>query len=237
MVSDCITYQNSGYFSKLINDYLNENDTLRTLYNRFPTIENFGLQIEEKQRQFPLKNRIALKEQLQQQYQNFSISDSTQLNINLLEKENTFTVTTGHQLNLFTGPIYFIYKIVATIKLCKQLKAAYPDFNFVPVYWMATEDHDFEEINHFIYKGKKISWNKNSKGPVGRLTNEGLDKVFEEFSNMLPSSLAANDLQKLFTVAYLQHDNLAEATRFLVNELFKNYGLVIVDGDDKKLKE
>ena len=113
MVSDCITYQNSGYFSKLINDYLNENDTLRTLYNRFPTIENFGLQIEEKQRQFPLKNRIALKEQLQQQYQNFSISDSTQLNINLLEKENTFTVTTGHQLNLFTGPIYFIYKIVS----------------------------------------------------------------------------------------------------------------------------
>ncbi|TDA74551.1 bacillithiol biosynthesis BshC, partial [Halomonas marinisediminis] len=74
-------------------------------------------------------------------------SELTQKNIQLLKEENTFTVTTGHQLNLFTGPLYFLYKIVSTINLCEQLKTEFPKQNFVPIYWMATEDHDFEEIN------------------------------------------------------------------------------------------
>jgi hypothetical protein len=53
-------------------------------------------------------------------------------NINLLLAEDTFTVTTGHQLNIFAGPLYFIYKIVTAIKLSRQLKEAFPDKNFVP---------------------------------------------------------------------------------------------------------
>jgi uncharacterized protein YllA (UPF0747 family) len=81
----------------------------------------------------------------------------TQQNIEALNNSNTFTVTTGHQLNLFSGPLYFLYKIISTINLTTELKAKYPTYNFVPIYWMATEDHDFEEINYFNFK-------KNSDG-------------------------------------------------------------------------
>lgn len=237
MPTDCITYQNSGYFSTLIIDYLNEKQEVQSLYHRFPKIENFLPQIEEKSKNFDSKNRKILVDSLIKQSENLDTSELTLTNINLLNNSNTFTITTGHQLNLFTGPLYFIYKIVSTINLCKELKLAYPEYNFIPVYWMATEDHDFEEINHFKFKGKKITWNKTSKGPVGRLSTEGLNEIFEYFSTELGLGENATFLKDLFKKSYLQNGNLAEATRFLVNELFKNQGLVIIDGDDKSLKQ
>ena len=236
MPTDCISYQKSGYFSKLIVDYLDEKPEIQSLYHRFPTVENFDSQIKEKTKNYSLNNRLILVEALKHQNTNFPISEGTQTNIELLKLEKTFTITTGHQLNLFTGPAYFIYKIASTINLCKQLKEKYSDYNFVPVYWMATEDHDFEEINHFNLKDKKIKWERESFGPVGRLSTEGLNEVFEEFSQAIGIGENAKYLKEIFQKSYLEHSNLADATRFLANELFSEEGLVIIDGDDKKLK-
>jgi len=236
MPTDCISYQTSGYFSKLIQDYLDQKPELTSFYNHFPTLENFEKQIAEKQANFDNANRIPLVETLEKQYQKIEISDATKQNIALLAHSNTFTVTTGHQLNLFSGPLYFLYKIISTINLTKELKSKYPAHNFVPIYWMATEDHDFEEINYFNFKGKKFRWNKESTGPVGRLSTEGLAEFFEIYSLELGSSTNANVLKKLFEEAYLKHENLADATRFLANSLFANYGLVILDADDANLK-
>jgi bacillithiol synthase len=237
MPNDCVTYQKSGYFSKLMNDYLDEKTNLKALYNRFPKLENFSGQIQEKQNNFPLENRKILVDSLRNQYQKFETSDATFNNLQLLNESNTFTITTGHQLNLFTGPLYFLYKIVSVINLTKELKKIHPEYNFVPVYWMATEDHDFEEINYFNFKGKKIKWDRESHGPVGRLSTEGLNEVFDLFSKELGLRDNANYLKELFKNAYLKHENLAKATRFLVNELFGTEGLVIIDGDDKELKK
>jgi len=234
---DCISYQKSGFFSKLIVDYLDENENLKSLYHRSPKIENFKLQIEEKKRNFPKENRAILVSSLENQYQKPETSEATRSNIQLLKDENTFTITTGHQLNLFTGPLYFLYKIVSVINLCKKLKKEYPENNFVPIYWMATEDHDFEEINHFNFKGKKISWKKDSSGPVGRLSTEGLESVFELFEKELGTGNNAAYLKNLFEKSYLEHTSLADATRYLANELFKEYGLVIIDGDRSDLKK
>lgn len=236
MPTDCISFQSSGYFSKLMQDYLDQKTELKPLYNNFPTLENFEKQIAEKASNFDNNNRIALVETLKKQYENIDISESTQQNITLLALENTFTITTGHQLNLFTGPLYFLYKIISTINLTKELKSKYPSYNFVPIYWMATEDHDFEEINYFNFKGKKIRWNAESTGPVGRLSTKGLEDLFEVYSKELGSSSNANTLKDLFEEAYLKHENLADATRFLANSLFSNYGLVIIDADDAELK-
>ncbi|WP_344816211.1 bacillithiol biosynthesis cysteine-adding enzyme BshC [Flavobacterium cheonanense] len=238
MPSDCITYQNSGYFTKLMIDYLDETSELKPFYNHFPKIENFKSQIEEKSSNFnSYGKRQVLVSELERQYQNFNVSKTTLNNIELLNDSNTFTITTGHQLNLFTGPLYFLYKIVSTINLCKQLKKEFPEHNFVPIYWMATEDHDFDEINYFNYQGKVFRWNRESSGPVGRLSTEGLDKVFDLFSKEIGTSNNANFLKKLFENAYLKHSNLADATRYLANELFQNEGLVIIDGDSIELKK
>ncbi|MEO0037298.1 MAG: putative cysteine ligase BshC [Bacteroidota bacterium] len=237
MPTDCISYQESGYFSKLIVDYLDEKSELKPFYNRFPKIENFKDQIAEKQQNLPEANRQIIVAELEKQYINFDISEATQKNIHLLNSKNTFTITTGHQLNLFTGPLYFIYKIVSTINICKQLKETYPNQDFVPVYWMASEDHDFDEINYFNFKNNKIQWKKDSKGPVGRLTTSGLEELHDTFTKELGTSENAKYLIDLFTKSYLEHSNLTAATRYLANELFKEEGLVILDGDSVALKK
>ena len=236
MLIEYISFQETGYFSKFICDYVNQENVLSSLYNRFPSLENFDAQIQEKQASFNIENRTILSEALTKQYEGLKVSNKTQFHIDVLKDENTFTVTTGHQLNLFTGPLYFLYKIVSTINLTKQLKQTYPNYNFVPVYWMATEDHDFEEINYFNFRGKKIRWNRPSSGAVGELDTNGLRDVFEVFAKEIGAGVNAELLKSLFKNAYIKHDNLADATRFLANELFGEHGLVIVDANTKTLK-
>lgn len=236
MPSDCISYQESGYFTPLMVDYLNQSATVQSLYNNFPNFEGFRLQIAQKQQSYSIENRTVLVEELKKQYSHLNAPESLK-NIELLANKNTFTITTGHQLNLFTGPLYFLYKIITAINLCKELKEQFPEQNFVPIYWMATEDHDFEEINFFNYQGKKIRWNKETSGPVGRLSTEGLDKVYEVFAQEIGQSQNAEQVKKWFEEAYLKHDNLADATRYLAHELFGKYGLVILDADRASLKE
>jgi len=232
-----VTFKNTGYFSKIICDYLEEKESVQNFYNHFPDINGFKKQIALRKGKNNMLDRNLLVQMLRAQYKNISISPGTKNNIELLQKENTFTITTGHQLNLFTGPLYFLYKIISTINLTAQLNKEFPENNFVPIYWMATEDHDFEEIQYFNFKGKKIKWDRKAAGAVGRLDTKGLDEVFNTFSKELGTSKNAEAIKALFKRSYLEHNNLADATRFLANELFGAYGLVILDADDKELKK
>lgn len=232
-----IPFKKTGFFSKMMIDYLDKSSSLDEFYNNFPEINGYQNQIHEKKSSFTLESRKALVDALKKQYHGFAMSELTTQNIDLLKQENTFTITTGHQLNLFTGPLYFLYKILSAINLCESLKVEFPDQNFVPIYWMATEDHDFDEINFFNFQGKKVSWNRNVGGAVGRFSTDGLQNVFEVFTHHLGNSKNATFLKNLFSKAYLEHNTLTEATRFLANELFAEYGLIIVDGDDEQLKQ
>jgi bacillithiol synthase len=232
-----IPFQETGYFSKLICDYLDEKTELSDFYGNYPDIKGLKNQLDLKKTTFNTQSRNLLVKVLKQQYQHITTSNTTIQNIELLSTNNTFTITTGHQLNIFTGPLYFLYKICTTINLTMTLKKEFPTHNFVPVYWMATEDHDFEEINFFNFKEKKIVWNRESNGAVGRLKTANFDIVCNEFSKLTGNSNNANYLKELFQNSYLKHDNLTDATRYLVNELFKNYGLVIIDGDNAQLKK
>lgn len=237
MPTDCISFRDTNYFSSFICDYLDQKPELQQFYNRFPKLESFKAQIDEKLESGILEeNRNVLFKALSQQYADIKISELTKVNIKSLKDSNTFTITTGHQLNLFTGPLYFLYKIISTINLTKQLKTAYPNYNFVPIYWMASEDHDFEEINYFNFKGKKIQWNSNQTGAVGHFNTKGLDEVLKIISSEFGDGRYAEQLKEWFKGAYLKHDNLADATRYLANELFGDYGLVILDSDHRDLK-
>ncbi|MGB7841609.1 MAG: bacillithiol biosynthesis cysteine-adding enzyme BshC [Salinimicrobium sp.] len=244
MFKHSLSYHETRYFSSLMTDYLDNKENVRQFYNRFPNLENFEKQIEEKKQNFSshsASKRAILVENLQEQYREIDISEATSSNINLLKQENTFTVTTGHQLNLFTGPLYFLYKIISAINLATELKSAYPDYNFVPVYWMATEDHDFEEINFFNLHGKKFHWSPPASeaddGPVGELPTNGLQNLLELFSAEIGNSQNAQQLKKWFEQAYLEHTNLADATRSIANALFGRYGLVILDANRRSLKQ
>ncbi|MEZ4778746.1 MAG: bacillithiol biosynthesis cysteine-adding enzyme BshC [Flavobacteriaceae bacterium] len=232
-----ISYPDTGYFSKLMCDYLAKEESTSAFYHRFPELENFEAQLEEKQQSVRSQSRTTLLKQLKKQYESCTPSEATLQNIEALQEDTTFTITTGHQLNLFTGPLYFLYKIFDAINLSEQLNKTYPKYHFVPIYWMATEDHDFEEINYFNFKGKKLSWNRSSGGAVGELSTEGLHEVFDILQQEWGGSKNAKELLHLFSESYLKHNSLADATRHLANELFKDYGLVIIDGNDAALKK
>lgn len=219
---DCqyLPLASTGQFSPLFLDYLDQKDSLQPFYNQFPTLPAFQRQLDG--RTFDAQNRPVLVDALERQYRHIV----NKPNVSALLQPNTFTVTTGHQLNIFTGPLYIIYKLITTIKLAKQLKAAYPAYNFVPVYWMASEDHDFAEINHFSLFGKNYAWQTEQRGAVGRMNPQELKTLFGQ----IPEKLT------LFEDAYFKHDTLANAVRYYINELFGAEGLVCLDADDAALK-
>ncbi|MBT3611881.1 MAG: bacillithiol biosynthesis cysteine-adding enzyme BshC [Flavobacteriales bacterium] len=235
MKVDEISYQETSKFSNLVLDYLKKDEKLKPHVNHFPTLENFEKQIAEKK--MHSIDRVVLVDVLNKQNARLSLSEESKLNIESLKENSTFTITTGHQLCLFTGPLYFLYKIISTINLVEQLEEKYPNNNFVPVFWMATEDHDFQEINHIHLFGKKIAWNSKQSGAVGRMNLDGFENLLTDLKSVLGISENADKLISLFEKSYLNHDNLADATRYLINELFGKYGLIILDGDDKRLKE
>ncbi|MBC2840156.1 bacillithiol biosynthesis cysteine-adding enzyme BshC [Robiginitalea sp. SC105] len=236
MRKEGIPFKDTGFFSGLINDYLEASPGLEPFYGRYPGLPSFREQLLEKLDAYPEDHRRILCDVLEEQYRGMELSKATRGHLGALADSATVTVVTGHQLNLFTGPLYFHYKIASTIALCRQLQAAYPDHIFVPVYWMATEDHDFEEINHFNFKGKEFRWNRESGGPVGRMATDGLEELAGQFAQDLGPGQYARELRELFESAYLEQPSLAAATRFLVNRLFGREGLVILDADDPRLK-
>ncbi len=209
-------------FSKLLIQYLAGDSSLQSLYGHEPKLASFAAQIDEK-KSFSQSNRNVLVQVLRDQYQ--ALGDVP--NIATLADEKTFTVTTGHQLNLFTGPLYVIYKLVSTINLARKLKETHPDYHFVPVYWMATEDHDWDEINHFHWYGKKYEWNTDQTGAVGRFSLTG----FGDFLSQLPDSI------ELFEKAYREGKTLAQAVQMYVHALFGADGLLCLDADDVRLKQ
>ncbi len=221
-----LPFEQTNAFTPFFLDFIAQKEGLKKFYHRFPEKNAFADQIEEKAKNYSANNRAVLTKVIQQQYQTLTISEAVTHNLTSLADTKTFTVTTGHQLNIFTGPLYFIYKIVAVINACKQLKVQYPDYNFVPVYWMASEDHDYDEIKSFRLYGKKYSWETKQQGAVGRFHT----KDFKQLLSEVPGAI------ELFKKAYTQHDNLADAVRYYVNELFGDEGLVVVDGDDAELK-
>lgn len=220
-----ISLGETGQFSPIFLDYISKKESVSEFYQHYPAVENFEKQIALK-KSFPKANRIKLETVLNQQYGALDMSPKLRENIRSLASDNTFTVTTGHQLNIFTGPLYFIYKIVTVIDACRQLKERYPDCNFVPVYWAASEDHDFEEISYFYLYGQKYVWQTEQKGAVGRFKPHSLSEVLDKLPQRIP----------IFEKAYLDQSNLADAVRFYVNELFGHEGLVMVDGDHPELK-
>lgn len=234
MDAQYIDYEDTHSFSKAVIRYIQQDESLKPFYNEPANLNGFKALLHKKK---VTANRELLHTTLFKQYE--TINDKSflvQHNLEQLKKENTFTVTTGHQLNIFTGPLYFIFKIVTAINLAKDLKKAFPDKNFVPVYWMATEDHDFAEINHTYIGGKKIEWENQVSGATGRINNQTIADALNEYKAVLGISANAEKLSKWIADAYTKHEKLADATQYLVNKLFGDYGLIIINADDTELK-
>lgn len=229
-----IPYEKTNRLPFLASRLIQSDSSLTGFYRPFQQQPDL-VHLRQLRDRFTSQNRENLVHVILQQYQH--IQDAPKTQVDTLLSPNSFTITTGHQLNLFTGPLYFLYKIIDVIHIARQWNAQKDGNTYIPIFWMASEDHDFEEINHFTVLGKTIRWSKESEGPVGRLSTEGLDRVLKIWKQHLGNQPHVKDLQDLFEQSYCRHSNLADATRFLVHQLFGSYGLVIVDGDDARLKQ
>lgn len=233
-ITDC-SYQHNNLINKLCFDYLNKNTNLESFYNRFPSIENFGAQITEKQNNYT--NREVLVEGLKQQYSTTKLSTLASTNLELLAQPNSFTVTTGHQLVALGGPLYTLYKTISVIKLTKQLAQKYPEYNFIPVFWLASEDHDFEEIQSTYAFGSTLKIkNANSGGPVGRFSTELYSEVLKELPSIFGNTQKANQALQLIQKAFAK-PTLSDAFIDLITNLFSDYGLLVIDGDNEAFKK
>lgn len=229
-----IPFQDIESIPTLIKDYLDQK--IFGFEDDLFSDQNFAKKFEAKKQRFTDAQREILANTLKFQTKGLNLSDNQQLNLQKLSLNNTFTVTTGHQLNLFTGPLFFVYKILQTIKTADYLNQKFPEQNTVPIFWMASEDHDFAEINHFRTTENYFEIRSNAGGPVGEIEIED-DHFISEFESEFKDSVFGTELFLMMQRAYKKGHTLAQATRILVHELFAEYGLLILDGNDVRLKE
>lgn len=215
--------------------YANEDPQMRPFYKYDVTLNAFEKVIADKQKD--TINRKVLVKVLEEQYAKYKTSKKVKDNIAALGDDNTFTIITAHQPSLFTGPLYYILKIVSCINLAKELNTQYPDYRFIPVFVTGGEDHDFEEVNHTHLFGKTITWNNDENGSVGMMKTASMADALTQLKDILGNhSENAQYLAELMETAHTKHKKYADATIHVVNELFKEDGLVVAGMNHKDLK-
>lgn len=226
----------TGCFSSLIKDYLSNKESA-SQFIKYPfDFAQFDQLIKDKAANYQT-DRDLLSNVIKDQYQHHDTTQAVEENIELLKQRNTFTVTTAHQPVLFTGPLFFIYKVMGAVNTAQMLSDHYPDYNFVPVYWMGSEDHDFEEINHTYINGEPVSWQNDEGGSVGRMSTGRISQTIQQLEEMLQDKDGrADEMIQLFREAYEKYSRFDQATHYLVDHLFNSFGLVIIIGDDLRLK-
>ncbi|MFT4678871.1 MAG: bacillithiol biosynthesis cysteine-adding enzyme BshC [Flavobacteriales bacterium] len=219
--------------SPLIHSYLSGDPILDVFHNGLPSHKNIKRLSTD--RDFPDEVRKVLADILRLQYSGFTVSQKVEDNLHALTLPTSRTITTGHQLCLSMGPFYMISKVCSAIALASRMNDFDDSKVYIPVFWMATEDHDFEEINHLFLFNKKVEWARNDTGAVGRMSTKGIAQAVNEMAGILGADFAESDIGKLISESY-EEINLARATRRLFNSLFGDYGLLIIDGDSRALK-
>ena len=217
--------------SPLVRAYLSEEKSIRHLYEHEFSLDGFADAIEKKK---SFSHRTVLADVLTQQYHALPRHEKTLANIELLREENTFTITAAHQPALFLGPLFNLFKISGTIVTARLLKEKYPQYNFVPVFWLGSEDHDKEELCHTFVDETKIDWQTEQTGAVGRFSLERLREKVEELKTL--THIESHPLLDVLDTALSRTKNFGQLTQFLATELFKDFGLVVLNSDDANLK-
>ncbi|MEO8721336.1 MAG: bacillithiol biosynthesis cysteine-adding enzyme BshC [Ginsengibacter sp.] len=222
-------------FSEIVTDYISEASTIKDFYDHPVSVEGIKSVIAERKKF--ATNRKLLAGQFDLQYKNFSDCNAVHSNINALLSENTFTVCTAHQPNIFTGHLYFVYKILHTIKLADVLKKELPEYNFVPVFFVGSEDADLEELNHVVIEGVKYKWETTQTGAVGRMiVDDNLINLIEKIAGRLLVEKFGETVVELLKKCFTKNSTIQEATFLFVHHLFKQYGLLVLLPDSAALK-
>jgi bacillithiol biosynthesis cysteine-adding enzyme BshC len=226
-----IDWNKTGLLSPLISDYLAQKKELARLYKYPFSYSSFSEVIGDKSKDNT--DRKLLVDVLKSQYAKLPVHDKVNRNIELLWSDKTFTVVASHQPVLFLGPLYNIYKIASAIQLATGLKGDYPQYDFVPVFWLGSEDHDTEELNHVYINGNKIEWKEAGSGASGRWKTDTLKPLLEQLKSTNSDQVIINLLEN----GLKQFSTFGRLTQYLVHELFKEHGLIVIDQNDAGFKK
>ncbi len=231
-----ISHKDSPFFNKMVLDFLAEKESILPFSGPKMTRENLLGKIKKKKQTYH-QDRNALADVLTKQAADLELSNLQQNNIDLLRKSNTFCFTTAHQINLFTGPLYCIYKALHAIRLAEEAKIEFPDYNFVPVFWIHTEDHDIDEMDHFYLFGKQIKWKHDFQGASGQLASNNLEELIKEVEAALGDNEHANDIVEQLRKHFLLDRPYGKSAAAFLSFLFKEKGLLVLDQHDEDLKK
>lgn len=231
-----ISYKQTGLFSHLMVDYLDQVPPLRPFFEFENTWDGFDAAL--KSRQTFNTNREALVQHLNLQYEGLNPNEKVKANIQSLSLSTTFTVITAHQPNLLTGPLYFFYKIIHAIRLADDAEKRHPGFKFVPVYYMGNEDADLDELGHFIINGEKFNWETKQTGAVGHMKiDDALIRLITRVDGQIRVLPHGAELMDRLKRIFQKGKRIQQAMLELVNELFGEFGLVVMIADSALMKK
>jgi bacillithiol biosynthesis cysteine-adding enzyme BshC len=188
-------------------------------------------------------HRPELVEILRRQNQRFGCGTKTLDTIDSLGEEKSFVIVTGQQAGLLTGPLLTIYKTLTVLKMAEQLSQKH-EYRFIPVFWVVSDDHDFEEVNHVygidgentIRKIEYATFAKQEGRSIGKiLLDEGFEQFFDECVHSLRDTEFKASILDMVREAYVEGQSLSDGFCRLMAKLFREYGLVIVDPLDPEL--
>ena len=220
-----------NFYPEIITDYLSGELKSKNIIDWDYSLEQLSI---NKNQEYSSKIRTVVHQSFLKQYAGFELTEKEAANIDLFSKEATSTVTTGHQLMLLGGSMFFYTKIIDVIKLAKQLSTV--ENPVLPIFWLASEDHDYQEISSINLFGKKISCPGENKGPVGRIPKAHFVSFLQDINNILGEGEDFFRIKEIINKAFSLGENLSQITRLFVRELFKEEGLLILDADAKELK-
>jgi bacillithiol synthase len=171
-LAQSFSLSHTGLYPSTLRKYLAQDPALTEFYGKFPLGASELISQMKLRAGYPAAQRETLATDWQDQYtrdlgEKYEGQDVIAKQLDLLQKDTTYTVTTGHQLVLYTGELYFIYKIASTIALACELNNAQSENHVIPVYWMSTEDHDYDEIATLHIDTEAYTWLTDERGPVG----------------------------------------------------------------------
>ncbi|MFI5263558.1 MAG: bacillithiol biosynthesis cysteine-adding enzyme BshC [Candidatus Kapaibacterium sp.] len=246
----------SRHYSRIARDYI-------TAFDQTPVRQFFPLSPNERSAAFKdllvkkaslasspdekAKRRV-LVDELHKQHSNAgTLTQKVEENLKTLFGERCCAVVTGQQVGILGGPLYTIYKALHTVVLTKELRALYPDYQFVPIFWQETEDHDFEEtsginiitsnfeLRNIRYKPAEDISRRQIGGLL--LEKEAIERVFSEIESFIPKTDFTDDILALYKNAYQEDFTFAEAQAQLLGELLSPEGLLILNPNTPELKK
>ncbi len=246
-----IPYASLPGYSDLYIDYVHHFDKVSRFYEFSYDNEGIFNSITSKKESYNngSVSRLEVCELLKTQNKFFNSGESAFLNIEILKEPDTFAVVTGQQIGMLTGNLYSVIKALNAIELAKNLSLKYPEFKFVPVFWLEADDHDFTEINSINILGKEghpVNISYLQKGaekeryltPTGRIV---LDEYINTFTQTLKDNLIQTEFtEQLFYLinrSYKEGIDLVTAFARFFNYILGDTGLIFCNPADKEIKK